>query len=145
MSPRDNNLAVEKETRTEKFSTSDLLGRPQTVPEQQATQTEMPSQTGASQTGASQTAPLPLFTREETQNFKTRWKDVQTSFVDEPRHAVEDADGLVAELMRTLAQSFASERTTLENQWNRGDNVSTEDLRVSLQRYRSFFDRLLSM
>lgn len=140
MSPRDNNLAVERDTRPEKLTTSDLVGRPQTAPEQQTPQTDMPSHTGTAET-----APLPLFTKEETQNFKARWKDVQTSFVDEPRHAVEEADSLVAELMRTLAQSFASERTTLENQWNRGDNVSTEDLRVSLQRYRSFFDRLLSM
>jgi hypothetical protein len=64
--------------------------------------------------------------------------------VDEPRHAVEQADSLVAEMMQHLAQLFADERSKLEAQWTRGEDVSTEDLRVALQRYRSFFDRLLS-
>ena len=52
---------------------------------------------------------------------------------------------LVADVMKRLAESFASERGTLEKQWDRGDNVTTEDLRVALQRYRTFFDRLLSV
>jgi hypothetical protein len=65
--------------------------------------------------------------------------------VDEPRKAVEQADGLVASAMKRLAEVFAEERSHLEQQWDRGDNVSTEDLRVALQRYRSFFDRLLSV
>jgi hypothetical protein len=64
--------------------------------------------------------------------------------VDEPRKAVEEADKLVASVMKRLAEGFANERSKLEKQWDRGDNVSTEDLRVALQRYRSFFDRLLS-
>jgi hypothetical protein len=68
-------------------------------------------------------------------------KALQTSFVDEPRRAVEEGDTLVAELMQKLANSFAEERQSLEAQWDRGDDVSTEDL--LLQRYRSFFDRLL--
>ena len=66
-------------------------------------------------------------------------------FVDEPRAAVERADSLVAEVMKQLAEGFARERSTLEHQWDRGDNVTTEDLRVALQRYRSFFDRLLQI
>jgi hypothetical protein len=65
--------------------------------------------------------------------------------VDEPRRAVEEADELVAEAIRQLAQSFAEARTNLEHQWDRGDDVSTEDLRQALQRYRSFFGRLLSV
>ena len=89
--------------------------------------------------------PTPLLTAEQTQSFKNRWTNIQTSFVDEPRHAVEEADGLVAELMQHLAEMFSDERATLERQWSRGDNVSTEDLRLALQRYRSFFDRLLSL
>ena len=76
--------------------------------------------------------------------FRTRWESIQTAFVDSPRQAVEDADGLVAELMQRLAQTFTQERESLEGQWSRGDDVSTEDLRVALQRYRSFFERLLS-
>lgn len=87
----------------------------------------------------------PLFPGDELNNLRTRWKEIQTAFVDEPRKAVEQADQLVASAMKRLAEVFASERDGLEKQWDRGDNVSTEDLRVALQRYRSFFDRLLSV
>ena len=87
----------------------------------------------------------PLFPSSELETLRTRWKEVQTAFVDEPRRAVEQADGLVASAMKRLAEVFADERSTLEKQWDRGDSVSTEDLRVALQRYRSFFDRLLSV
>jgi hypothetical protein len=87
----------------------------------------------------------PLFPAGEATSFRARWSEAQTSFVDEPRHAVEQADGLVAEMMQRLAKVFADERSTLEEQWSRGDDISTEDLRVALQRYRSFFDRLLSV
>ena len=87
----------------------------------------------------------PLFPSNELEDLRTRWKDIQTGFVDEPRKAVEEADVLVASAMKRLAEVFAQERSGLEQQWDRGDNVSTEDLRVALQRYRSFFDRLLSV
>ena len=87
----------------------------------------------------------PLFPSGELEGLRSRWKEVQTAFVDEPRKAVEQADGLVASAMKRLAEVFAEERSKLEQQWDRGDNVSTEDLRVALQRYRSFFDRLLSV
>ena len=86
-----------------------------------------------------------LFPEEETKDFRTRWTDIQTGFVDEPRRAVEQADALVAEVIKRLANSFAEERSKLEGQWGRGDDVSTEDLRVALRRYRSFFDRLLNV
>ncbi|HEX7309770.1 MAG TPA: hypothetical protein VF232_01210, partial [Gaiellaceae bacterium] len=72
------------------------------------------------------------------------WQQIQTSFVDKPRDAVAEADALVADLMQRLAASFSHERERLESQWDRGDDVSTEELRVALTRYRSFFDRLLS-
>jgi len=96
----------------------------------------------AASTGAQ---PAPLFSTDETQNFRSRWDDIQTGFVDEPRRAVEQADSLVAEAMKRLAEIFSDERTELEQQWDRGDDISTEDLRVALQRYRSFFDRLLAV
>ena len=86
-----------------------------------------------------------LFPEEESKDFHKRWTDIQTAFVDEPRLAVERADELVAEVIKELANSFAEERSRLEGQWGRGDNVSTEDLRVALQRYRAFFDRLLNV
>jgi hypothetical protein len=86
----------------------------------------------------------PLLDRPETESFTTRWREIQVDFVDRPRESVEQADALVAELMQRLAASFADERGRLEQQWDGGDDVSTEDLRVALTRYRSFFDRLLS-
>jgi hypothetical protein len=87
----------------------------------------------------------PLFPSGEAEGFRTRWGEIQTGFVDEPRSAVEQADGLVAEMMKRLAQVFADERGKLEEQWSRGDDISTEDLRQALRRYRSFMDRLLSV
>lgn len=87
----------------------------------------------------------PLFPPQETQELRDHWGSIQAGFVDEPRKAVEDADSLVATAMKRLAEIFASERDRLESQWDRGDDVSTEDLRIALRRYRSFFDRLLSM
>lgn len=89
-------------------------------------------------------APTPLFSQADVTDLRGRWTDVQTGFVDEPRRAVEEADKLVATVMQRLAEAFANERGNLEKQWDRGDNVSTEDLRVAMQRYRSFFDRLLN-
>ena len=105
---------------------------------------------GGSSAGAA-TAPaldkqvVPLFSAEEAKDFRARWDAIQVSFVDEPRQVVEQADSLVAVAMKRLAEMFAAERARLEGQWDRGDNVSTEDLRVALQRYRSFFQRLLSI
>ena len=86
-----------------------------------------------------------LFRPEEAGQFRTRWTDVQGAFVDSPRSAVERADSLVAETMKRLAEMVSEERSRLEAQWDRGDNVTTEDLRVALQRYRAFFDRLLNI
>jgi hypothetical protein len=88
----------------------------------------------------------PLFAGDQSEDFRRRWGDVQTSFVDEPRRAVEQADALVAEVMQRLAQVFADERSRLEQQWDReGGSTDTEALRQALRRYRSFFDRLLAM
>jgi hypothetical protein len=87
----------------------------------------------------------PLFSDDAAGELRERWTDVQAGFVDEPKSAVEQADALVAEVMKRLADSFATERQALEQQWSRGDDASTEDLRVALRRYRSFFDRLLSI
>lgn len=86
----------------------------------------------------------PLLPPEDSERYQQRWNDLQSRFVDEPRGTVKEADGLVAELMQELATSFSDTRSSLEDQWTRGDDVSTEDLRVALQRYRSFFERLLS-
>ena len=86
----------------------------------------------------------PLLPQDEMEASRTRWQTIQVAFVDEPRRSVKEADQLVADLMGQLAKSFSEERTRLESQWDRGDDVSTEDLRIALQRYRSFFERLLA-
>ena len=79
----------------------------------------------------------------ELQSVRRQWKEIQAQFVDEPSKAVQDADALVAELMQRLAQMFAGEREQLESRWAGGGDVSTEELRHALRRYRSFFERLL--
>jgi hypothetical protein len=87
----------------------------------------------------------PLFSSSEANDLRARWDAIQVGFVDEPRRAVEQADKLVAGTMKRLAEIFAEERSKLEAQWDQGENVSTEDLRLGLRRYRSFFSRLLSL
>ncbi|HMH80268.1 MAG TPA: hypothetical protein VK514_08600 [Candidatus Acidoferrum sp.] len=87
----------------------------------------------------------PLFSGSEANDLRGKWDAIQVGFVDEPRRAVEQADSLVAGTMKRLAEVFAEERNMLEKQWDKGENVSTEDLRLALRRYRSFFSRLLSV
>jgi len=87
----------------------------------------------------------PLFAPDQAHDYRSRWDAIQTGFVDEPRGAVEQADTLVAEVIQQLARSFADERSKLEQPGSRGDKNSTEDFRLALRRYRSFFDRLLTV
>jgi hypothetical protein len=87
----------------------------------------------------------PLLDAGRSGELRSRWESVQASFVDEPRSAVEQADGLVAEVLQDLARSFTKQRESLEKEWQLGDDVSTEELRQALRHYRSFFDRLLSL
>ena len=86
----------------------------------------------------------PLLPESQGSELQARWEAIQVRFVDDPRNAVEEADALVASTMQQLADGFASARENLEGQWSRGEDISTEDLRVALQRYRSFFRRLLA-
>lgn len=79
----------------------------------------------------------------DSEHFRTHWNEIQARFVDEPRTAVQQADALVTEVVEKITQMFASEHTSLDSQWNQGNEVSTEDLRKALQRYRSFFNRLV--
>jgi hypothetical protein len=87
----------------------------------------------------------PLFAEPETARFREEWNAIQIGFVDEPRRSVEKADALVASVIQRLATSFSEEKNRLEGLWDRGEDVSTEDLRLNLRRYRSFFDRLLNV
>jgi hypothetical protein len=107
-------------------------------------QVRMGSQGAATAPALDQEA-APLFSSSEANDLRARWDAIQVGFVDEPRQAVEQADKLVAGTMKRLAEIFADERTKLEAQWDQGENVSTEDLRLGLRRYRSFFSRLLSL
>lgn len=94
---------------------------------------------------AHEAAAQPIFPEQEAAGLRREWESIQAGFVDEPRAAVVEADHLVATTMKRLAETFAEERARLESQWDRGDDVSTEDLRIALQRYRAFFGRLLSV
>ena len=76
--------------------------------------------------------------------YRERWTAIQAVFVDQPGDAVQKADALVDEVVRELTDAFGRERADLEQQWSSGEKVSTEQLRVALQRYRSFFEQLLS-
>lgn len=86
----------------------------------------------------------PLLAGHDAEDFRRRWSEIQGRFVDDPQDAVRSADTLVAEVMQTLAATFASHKEDLEGQWSKGEEVVTEDLRIALQRYRSFFNRLLT-
>jgi hypothetical protein len=116
------------ETTRDPASTRTIEGTRDIVPDQKV-QSDRPGQ---------------LFPDNELNEFRARWDKAQIRFVDEPRAAVEQADSLVATVVKRIAEQFAAERAELEHQWDRGDNVSTEDLRQALRRYRSFFDRLLA-
>jgi hypothetical protein len=88
---------------------------------------------------------LPLFEEDAARKFRSRWLTIQSKFVDDPRDAVKQADDLVADIIKNVTMSFSDRRVGLEKQWNSGENISTEDMRVALKRYRSFFERLLSL
>lgn len=101
--------------------------------------------TGHSSANADLQQPSALLPAEDADDMRTRWDAIQATFVDDPRKSVEQVDSLVAEAMKRLAEIFANERSTLEGQWDRGEDVSTEDLRQALRRYKMFFHRLLSI
>lgn len=87
----------------------------------------------------------PLFEDAESEKFRTQWLNIQSKFVDNPHESVREADELVENVLKSVTMGFHHRRTALEKQWKSGDDISTEDLRLSLQRYRSFFDRLLTL
>jgi hypothetical protein len=125
----------------ERMSTSELLGRQEG---HRGTQTIDGHGSVLSQTGGptDSTTEEPLVS--DAGDLNERWNTLQVRFVDEPKDAVREADGLVAEVIQKLTERFAEERDKLENQWQSGSDVSTEDLRIALRHYRSFFQRLLA-
>ena len=134
-----------EEPRGDRLTTADLAGRGEqsrTVP---VTGGETGQVTAEDAARAHDEQAAPLLSENQANDLRTRWDGIQAGFVDEPRKAVQEADNLVAEAMKRLAETFADERAKLEGQWDRGDDVSTEDLRLALRRYRSFFQRLLKV
>ena len=137
----------------DKLSTADMVSAGQSTPrDDESTRPGQPApnvrrleRRAAGEPAAASERPKALLADNESADLRARWGDIQVGFVDEPRRAVQDADSLVAQTMKRLAEVFADERGTLERQWSKGEDVSTEDLRVALTRYRSFFDRLLSV
>lgn len=122
---------------TQGLSTDDIAGR--------ATPQEPEESTASGAAGATADGTeLPLLDDVEAEAFLDRWSEVQSRFVDDPQGAVRDGDGLVAELMQALARRFSERKGDLEEQWNKGGEPETEELRLALQQYRSFFQRLLS-
>ncbi|MEU6072090.1 hypothetical protein ABZ864_48650 [Streptomyces sp. NPDC047082] len=131
-SPADNER--EGSTSSDSDATADTTGSPGT--------TDAPGMPDTSDSSVDE-APQ-LLTQGEDRDFRNRWQEIQNKFVDDPREAVHDADTLVADVMQTLATTFAQHKKDLEDQWGQGKQVDTEELRRALRRYRSFFNRLLS-
>jgi hypothetical protein len=101
--------------------------------------------TGATQAEKEETALAPLFTEDAARAFRSRWDVVQRGFVDDPQEAVQAGDELVAQVIKSLAESFSEQRSALEGELSQADRSSTENLRLALRRYRSFFERLLAI
>ena len=108
---------------------------------------QTPERTSENRTplAAGQDELVALFENDAAEKFRTRWLAIQSKFVDDPSESVKEADDLVADVIQSITRNFADRRGSLEQQWNGGGNTSTEDLRIALKQYRSFFDRLLSL
>jgi hypothetical protein len=100
--------------------------------------------TQATSTNATESAKA-LFAEDELSDLQSRWAGVQAAFVDDPRDSVQKADGLVSDVVEHITANFSQARSQLEEQWARGEDASTEDLRVALTRYREFFQRLIAV
>ena len=114
--------------------------------EEHLTTADLAGRSEALETRPAQEEPAgPLLAADVVQDLRNHWDPIQTSFVDDPRTAVKQADELVATAMKRLAESFANQRSGMDGQWDRGDEVSTEELRLALRKYRAFFQRLLAV
>ena len=135
---------MSEEKREKQLSTADMVAAAESEGQEDTERVERHS---AEEVESSMMAEesVPLFEEGEAEEYRSSWSEIQTRFVDDPRDSVEDADELVAHVIKSIAETFAQERAFLEDQWNRGDEVSTEDLRIAMKRYRSFFNRLLSL
>jgi len=103
-----------------------------------------PQEPDAERINSAEDAPVRLLDADELHAVVSRWREIQAEFVDEPKRAIQEADELVTALMDRLARTFAEQREQLESRWSEAESISTEELRQGLQRYRSFFERLLA-
>ncbi|HXU22310.1 MAG TPA: hypothetical protein VN788_17160 [Verrucomicrobiae bacterium] len=149
---KDDSLQRESQTPNANAPATDPGSRPLVTPPPSTSPASPQPQSATSRAGtAAGAAPAmaeekaPLFAANESSNLRSQWDSVQVTFVDDPRNAVQRADALVSETIKRLSEVFTSERQKLEEQWGRGADASTEDLRVALRRYRSFFTRLLEI
>ena len=126
----------------EKLTTTDIAD--QAKPEKRDQNGEMTRDATARDAKSTGNGEVALFDEGEANDLRRRWSDIQTTFVDRPKDSVAQADELVAQTIKQLAEGFAGERDNLEEIWSSGGDVSTEELRLALQRYRSFFERLLN-
>jgi hypothetical protein len=126
-------------TTNERLSTEDLVAPKAEEPAGEQDDQSLDDRSNSSSLGER----VELFSQDEIENFRGRWQTLQTAFVDDPRETVQGADQLVAEVMQALAATFAEHKRDLETQWQQGEEVATEDLRLALQRYRTFFNELL--
>ena len=127
----------------EKRMNVDVVDTPEEVENEQRTEERVSEQRAQSDVSDEQL--VPLFEEEAARKFRARWLSIQSKFVDDPGDSVKQADDLVADVIKNVTTSFANRRISLEKGWNGGDNTSTEDLRLALKQYRSFFDRLLTL
>jgi hypothetical protein len=135
---------AERTARTETESGT-LVTPPPAEPRSSSVTSGHGSSTGTAAVRAPEEERVALFASNESSELRARWDSIQVGFVDEPRRAVEEADALVSQTMKRLAEIFSDERHKLEQQWGRNENISTEEFRVALRRYRSFFARLLAI
>jgi hypothetical protein len=134
----EENMLIQETMRGKTIVYEDNVG---TVLEKNSQIDAIPSPEELSPAGAA--APAPLLDQAESELYRTHWNEVQARFVDDPRAAVQQADMLVTEVIRQISNLFATEHGKLDAQWKQGDEVSTEDLRLALQHYRAFFNRLV--
>jgi hypothetical protein len=141
--------AVPQQDRQEQTAEADRFDEPsdQTHLEQPADEQATGAQPVSEQSGstADRSDNEPLFVPDEADGYRNEWRALQSDFVDDPRDAVRRADELVAQVVQSLATTFADHKRSLEGQWQQGEQIDTEELRMALRRYRSFFDRLLSV
>ena len=130
----------EKQMEMDATETSEEKMRNEQITEDRTSENQAPTNTNA----VAETLE-PLFEGDEAKKFRSRWTAIQSKFVDDPRDSVKQADDLVADIIKNVTMSFADRRIALEKQWNNGENISTEDMRQALKRYRSFFERLLTL